>query len=116
MNINLTAVTAGVLFALLNGGPAGGETLAVTTELDVRRSTVRFADLDLSRPAGAAVLYQRIEAAARRVCGNPYVPQLADFVEQRNCRRATIDDAVQRISSPLLIALHRTRTLRVAAE
>jgi UrcA family protein len=32
--------------------------------------TVRYADLDLSRVAGAQTLYKRIKGAARSVCGD----------------------------------------------
>ena len=30
--------------------------------------TVRFDDLDITKPAGAQILYHRIQAAARQVC------------------------------------------------
>ena len=38
---------------------------------EARSETVKFADLDLSSPAGVEALYGRIHAAARRVCDQP---------------------------------------------
>src|SRR5271163_1389599 len=36
---------------------------------DALQSIVNYGDLNVSSPQGAAVLYARIQAAARRVCG-----------------------------------------------
>jgi len=47
-----------------------GSTLAAAAEMtvDVATRVVHFADLDLTRSAGVAVLYARIKSAARQVC------------------------------------------------
>ena len=66
--------------------------------------TVSFADLDLSKPAGAQTLYKRIKGAARRVCG----PK--DYFTQkswRQCYDGAIADAVSQIDRPSLTALHK---------
>jgi UrcA family protein len=41
---------------------------AAIDDSDVPRVTVRFGDLDLSKPQGAETLYRRIRSAARQVC------------------------------------------------
>ena len=66
--------------------------------------TVNFADLDLSKPAGAETLYQRIRAAARTVCGgtdhrhdmrNLRYPRRAI----RNCYEHAVADALQQVNN-----------------
>jgi UrcA family protein len=77
--------------------------------------TVSFADLDLSKAAGAQTLYKRIKAAARNVCGPSdnytFVTPSAAF---RKCYDKAIADAVAQIDRPSLTALHRevTRSAR----
>jgi len=73
--------------------------------------TVSFADLDLSKPAGAQTLYKRIKAAARHVCGPvdnyTFVTPANAF---RQCYAKAIADAVAQIDRPSLTALHREET------
>jgi UrcA family protein len=76
--------------------------------------TVRYADLDLSSPAGANALYHRIQAAAKQVCGFPGT----DLVEQtiwRSCYRSAVDNAVRKVNSPLLIAVHSGKPAAMTA-
>jgi len=71
-----------------------------------RSITVSFRDLDISRTEGAKTLYQRIQSAAREVCGHPG----ADLIEAqvwRACYRNATADAVRKVNSPLLTAVHR---------
>jgi UrcA family protein len=65
-------------------------------------TTVRFADLDLSKPEGVARLYSRISRTAHDICGD------ADGRTSLNdrCIAKTIEDAVNRINKPPLTALH----------
>ena len=73
--------------------------------------TVSFADLDLSKAAGAQTLYKRIKAAARNVCGPAdnytFVTPNKAF---RKCYDKAIADAVAQIDRPSLTALHREET------
>jgi UrcA family protein len=67
--------------------------------------TVHFADLDVSRPEGAAALYRRIRLAARQVCFpiqslGYYSTQLADA-----CMDGAITDAVNTVNRPALYAV-----------
>lgn len=65
-------------------------------------TTVRFADLDLSKPEGVARLYARISRTARDICGDAD----GSMSLKQKCVAKTIEDAVSRINKPLLTALH----------
>ena len=72
---------------------------------------VKFADLNLSNPEGVTVLYRRINAAARDVCksydirsGSSVFPGSAD-----PCVRKAIQDAVNKVGHPALLALYNAR-------
>ena len=71
---------------------------------------VKFRDLDLSKPEGAAALYQRIERSARLVCKDSSSPYDAGRVATFDrCYKAAIQDAVASINQPQLTALHRAK-------
>ena len=72
----------------------------------VRKVTVRYGDLNLSSPLGAAALYQRIGAAAEEVCGPLEGRDLARAVRFRACRQRAIADAVSRVNRPELFAVY----------
>jgi UrcA family protein len=76
--------------------------------------TVSYRDLDLSSVAGATTLYQRIQGAARQVCG--YAG--ADLIEQeiwKACYRSATADAVRQVHNPLLTAVHEGRKPEMTA-
>ena len=54
---------------------------------------VGYADLDLSSAAGRLRLAQRIDTAARRVCGRAWPVDLARVEEVRRCRTETVAQA-----------------------
>jgi len=69
---------------------------------------VHFADLDLSKPADAAILYQRIQSAARHVCTLSAAPWDGRKVTNwQRCYDGTVEEAVLRINRPLITAVHR---------
>jgi UrcA family protein len=70
--------------------------------------TVRFADLDITTSAGAAALYQRIEAAAGVTCAYEDHPLIKGPYTQR-CTSRAISAAVESVNSPLLSAIHAAR-------
>ena len=91
-----------------------GVTPAWSAAPDAHSVTVSFRDLDLSTQAGAKALYGRIQSAARKVCGNPG----ADVIEQsiwRSCYRNAVSDAVGKVNSPLLTAVHTGRPAEMTA-
>ena len=54
-----------VIIGALTLYPMSWDSLAAATSKDLRTEVVRFADLDLTRPAGAQELYRRLQQAAR---------------------------------------------------
>lgn len=84
---------------------------SASAQPSVKSQTVSFADLDLSKPAGAQTLYKRIQKAARHVCGPidkyTYVTPWKAF---RECYEEAIAAAVAQVDRPSLTALHREQT------
>lgn len=66
--------------------------------------TVKYADLDISKPSDAHVLYRRIRAASQVVCS--YYFFLTDTDKARCVSDATAD-AVAKINQPALSAVYR---------
>lgn len=60
-----------------------------------RRQVVTFADLDLTRPAGAQQLYLRIRSAARDVCAT-----YDRFGPDRRCIQQAIARAIATVGLP----------------
>ena len=75
--------------------------------------TVKYHDLDLSPPAGARALYGRITAAARQVCGYEG-RSFTDHAFWSGCYRGAVTDAVAKVGSPLLTAVHTGRPADVS--
>jgi UrcA family protein len=73
---------------------------------EARSETVKFADLDLSSPAGVEALYGRIHAAARRVCDQPPGEQAG----VGRCMRKTEGEAIGKVNVPLLTAFYQKKT------
>jgi UrcA family protein len=65
--------------------------------------TVRFADLDMSNPSSAHVLYRRIQAAAQVVCSYHF---FATDTDKARCVRDATADAVTKIDQPALSAVY----------
>jgi UrcA family protein len=75
---------------------------------DVPQAVVKFADLNLSNPHGAAKLYHRIVVAAYAVCRS-FDIDIRDLTSQtRNlaCVHKAIADAVTKVGQPELIAIY----------
>jgi UrcA family protein len=64
---------------------------------------VKFADLNLSDPSGAHVLYRRIRAAAVVVCSHYF---FATDTDKARCVRDATADAVSKIDQPALSAVY----------
>jgi UrcA family protein len=80
---------------------------------DQRSVTVRYADLNLAGPEGAAKLYRRIRAAADLLCG-PRVPPgtLWESPSYRRCFNAAVEEGVAQVHRPALTALHEQQRAR----
>ena len=85
--------------------------LAATAPHEVRTEVVRFADLDITHPAGALELYRRIQQAARDVCETSGLDQ---DLQYRQCRSSAVARAIGDVGAPLLTeyqqALKHTRS------
>jgi UrcA family protein len=73
----------------------------------VRSETVKFQDLNVATPAGAAALYVRIHSAAKRVCFEP-----GEWGQTREyaCVKDAEARAIQKVNLPMLTAYYGTKT------
>ena len=76
---------------------------------EVARQRVIYTDLNLDRAGDAARLYGRLERAAAHVCYADLSPYTQINVARRACARHALEDAVTRIASPNLTAVHESR-------
>jgi UrcA family protein len=100
------SIAAALIAVLLTGaGPSmAADAMRLSSQsVDANAgTTVRFADLDLSRPEGVASLYARIRRTAHDICGDA---NGSTSLKDR-CIARTIEDAINRINKPPLTALH----------
>lgn len=75
---------------------------SATGDSDLRKVTVKFGDLNLASPEGAAALYARIRVAAREVC-----LQSSDlWGSSAECMHKAIADAVTKVNRPTLFVVY----------
>jgi UrcA family protein len=79
------------------------------------KERVSYADLDISKPAGAKTLYGRIVAAAKHVCRDTSSVAVLTMKQQRRCTEAAIDNAVNAVGSPALSALRSENVIHLAS-
>jgi UrcA family protein len=77
--------------------------------------TVSYADIDISQPAGAKVLYSRIAAAAQEVCALSGYKDLGAMQRVNGCVDHAINNAVKKVGSPALSALRPSSMLHFAS-
>ena len=80
--------------------PAGDATGANQT------SIVKYADLNVSSPAGAAALYARISVAANGVCRALDGRDLASKTYFDRCVHKAISEAVSKVDQPALYSIY----------
>jgi|SRR5579863_851585 len=100
---------------LVVAGTGVHDALAATSKTpsagEVGQITVRFGDLNLDQPAGAAALYRRIRHAAERVCGDPLPPgSLIPSHFWRSCVAQAVERSVIAVDRPALTAYYRLHT------
>lgn len=77
---------------------------------------VRYADLDVSQPAGAQELYYRLQHAALVACTNGDQVALEPLANPAACYEDAIAEAVRTVKQPQLTVIYlRTHTLQAAA-
>jgi UrcA family protein len=101
-------------FALLLGGLAGlmavGAAGAAVPDSDVRSVVVKYSQEALASKVGVHDLYRRITLAARQVCPDAPILDLAAQERVEACRTQAVARAIQQIDNPSLAALHATHS------
>lgn len=97
------------LLAMAMASPGVAAARAVPSD-DVPQRRVSFADLDLTRSAGAETLYARIVSAAREVCEPPSTMALQLWEQTRQCRQQAIARAVADVKAPTLTSYYAAKT------
>jgi len=77
---------------------------------------VSYADLDISKPADAKILYGRIVKAAREVCNYTGYDPLGAAQVRNRCINYSIDNAVKDVGSPALSALRPNSVIHFASK
>jgi UrcA family protein len=79
---------------------------AVADNVDAHRTTVKYGDLNLSNPQGAATLYSRIQAAAKDGCWQFEGAGIQAALQYNGCVDAGIVGAVTQVNNPALSAVY----------
>lgn len=104
LGVVLGALTMNVALA---GAPA-------TQEVNTANIAVSFDDLNLARPSGVSSLHNRVEAAARNLCGVENFRVSLDIERKnRECVSATTNSAIGKIDDSGLSALPRKQKTAV---
>jgi UrcA family protein len=118
MIMKTTTQNAARAAAILLCGAIALGTLQVTAQAAdgaLPSKKVSYADLDISTPAGAKVLYGRIKVAARHVCALNGYNDLGEMQWVNQCTERAIDRAVKDVGSPELSALRPSSLIHVAS-
>ena len=102
-SIDLRRLTA---VAILGAMASAFATVSTASDTAPRSVTVKYGDLNVSNPDGAAALYGRIARAAREVCESPvnrFIPNVSA------CMHKAIANAVAEVGHPQLIAVYNAK-------
>jgi len=97
---------------LLSFLAATASSLATADALvNVKSEVVRYDDIRLISPVGAAVLYARLHSAAVRACGGPISgpTQLAREQRYNACTQEAVRKAVDEVNHPILTQYYASR-------
>jgi UrcA family protein len=104
-----TPITTHLRRSIATGAAAaalfGFATLSLARSDDLLKETVNYADLDVSQPAGAVVLYRRIRAAAKQVCSPLESRGIEAAIQLNACIEGAVLDAVNAVNRPALTAV-----------
>jgi UrcA family protein len=103
MNPSITSGLRRLIATAIFGFLGLGLCVVAAADPSAESRTVKFADLDISNPSGAHVLYRRIRAAAQVVCSYYF---FATDTDKARCVRDATADAVTRINQPALSAVY----------
>jgi UrcA family protein len=99
-------IAAAIFSALASGATAVS---AAADSTDAPRIVVKYGDLDVSNPQGAAVLYHRIRSAAESVCPDFERSDLGSKARTDACVHKAIADAVITVNQPALFAQYNAK-------
>jgi UrcA family protein len=105
-SLSLRSVLATAIFGALTCSVA---TVCTAADTDLPQTTVKFADLNVSNPQGAAALYARIQWAARQVCPLSDRGDLSSKARMDACVHKAIADAVAKVGQPALFDAYNAR-------
>ena len=94
----------GVIASAIFGFLALNLCVVGAAEPSAESRTVKFGDLDISKPSDAHALYRRIRAAAQVVCSSYF---FATDTDKARCVRDATEDAVTKINQPGLSAVYK---------
>ena len=92
-----TLILCGVAAALAS--PAVAATRPQVSPTGYLQMTVSYADLDLSRPAGAKIMAARIRRAAKLVCGQDFHADLDRARHAEACTAQATRDALAQVDA-----------------
>ena len=94
---------AALATAILGVLTCSASTVCTAAETDPPQITVKYADLNVAIPQGAAALYARIQWAARQVCLPLDGRDLGSKARMGACVHKAIGDAVAKVGQPALL-------------
>lgn len=110
-SLRIAAIAFGAMVLAL-----GGRAHAQALEQEPTAITVSYSDLDLTRQADAAVLYQRLKMAARRACDSRTdLRNLRLQALQQRCYEDSLQQAVAQVGHSSIKALYVASTGAPAA-
>jgi UrcA family protein len=101
-----------VTLTAIAGAAGARAALADNSAYITEQKTVSFADLDLSKPAGAQALYDRIKKAASSVCGELEDEQFEHRMLFRECYDQAVANAVAKANRPMLTTLYNSSNIK----
>ncbi len=93
------------VFAACLAAVLGTDVAAAVVPAAAPSIVVRYSDLDVATPNGAAKLYRRIATAAHKVCPDADSSRLEDKMATWSCRRQAVNRAVESVNSPEVAGL-----------
>jgi len=102
----LSRIAATVLFGTLASGLA---VVSSAADSDAPHVLVKYADLNVSSPEGAATLYARIRMAAGEVCRSFDSREFATKNALDTCIHKAIADAVNKVDQPALFTVYNAK-------
>lgn len=106
------AAVAAVLLGLA-GTAAAGSPLYGHYSNDINTQRVSVSDLNLSHPSGVETLYDRLDQAAKSVCGpREHARELYRYRDWKSCYTEAMDGAVDTVGHRGLTEYHLVQTGR----